>query len=216
MISGIEEAESEAQRDQLVQEARTFLLAGHVTTATSVAGTLWLLATHPEEQKRVQSEVDQLLDGRAPRFGDLPKLSAVENVFLETLRLYPPVWIMGRRALRDFSFNEYFFPADSKIAIVPWLIHRDTRYFAEPERFLPARWQDDARSKLPRIVYMPFSAGTRGCAGERFAMMESVLLLTKFMQRWSFEPVPDRPLNWTPLVTLSALDGIWLRAIPRS
>jgi cytochrome P450 len=216
MISAIEEEESQAKRAELVQEARTFLLAGHVTTATSVAATLWLLATHPQTQSQVQSEIDLIVGGRAPRFADIPKLSVVENVFLEALRLYPPVWIMGRRALRDFQFGEYCFPIDSTITICPWLIHRDGRYFQRPEEFRPERWENNARSKLPRIVYLPFSAGTRGCIGERFAMMEAILLLTKFMQRWTFEPVPDRPVTWTPLVTLCALNGVWLRAIPRS
>jgi cytochrome P450 len=216
MISAIEATESETEREQLVQEARTFLLAGHVTTATSVAGTLWLLARHPEIQNQLQQDIDQLLNGRAPGFGDIPKLAAVENVFLETLRLYPPVWIMGRRALRDFSFGEYLFPVGSQITICPWLSHHDRRYFKEPDEFRPERWKNDARSKLPRIVYMPFSSGTRGCFGERFAMMEAILLLTTFMQRWTFAPVPERPVTWTPLVTLCPLDGIWLRAIPRS
>ena len=215
MISAIEGTESETEREQLVQEARTFLLAGHVTTATSVAGALWLLATHPEMQNQLQVEIDRLLEGREPHFGDLSKLAAVENIFLETLRLYPPVWVMGRRALRDFSFGEYFFPAESQITICPWLIHRDSRYFEQPEEFRPERWKDDARSKLPRIVYMPFSSGTRGCFGERFAMMEAILLLTKFVQRWTFAAVPERHVTWTPLVTMCPLDGIWLRATPR-
>ena len=216
IISAIEETESDAKRDQLVQEARTFFLAGHVTSATSVAGALWLLATHPEKQNQLQLEVDRLLGGREPRFADLSKLASVEHVFLEVLRLYPPVWIVGRRALRDFTSGEYFFPAESKITICPWLMHRDGRYFEQPDEFRPERWKDDARSRLPRIVYMPFSAGPRGCLGERFATMEAILLLTKFLQRWTFLPVPERPVSWTPLVTLCPLNGIWLRPISRA
>ena len=201
---------------QIVDEIRAFLLAGHLTTATVMAGTLWLLSRDLETQAALHRELDAVLGGRAPTLADVPALGWCERVFLEALRLFPPVWVLHREAVRPVRLGGYDLPAGAKLLIIPWTLHRVPEIFPEPERFLPARWENDARSRLPRGAFLTFAAGSRSCMGERFAMVEGVLLLATLLQRWRFEPSPrQQELVWYPHIVLWPRRGVLLRATQR-
>lgn len=202
--------------EQIVEELRTFLLAGHVTTANVLSCAFWLLSREPAVAAELRRNLDTVLGNRAPTLADLPALEICERIFLETVRLYPPVWVLGREALRDVQLGGYTVPAGAKLVIVPWTLHRDACLFPEPERFDPARWADNARSRLPRGSFIPFSAGARSCLGERFAMLEGTLLLASVAQGWSFDEIPGRPApGWSPQAILWPRRGVWLQATRR-
>ena len=204
-------------RDQLVQEIRTFLLAGHVTTAQTIACALWLLARRPGLQDRLGQEVDRVLGGRSPQAADVPQLAFCEMVFLETLRLYPPVWLFGRHALRDVQLDGHTIEAGKDLVICLWLLHRNAQFFPEPDTFNPDRWQNDARARLPRCVYLPFSTGARSCLGETFATMESILVLASIAQQWRFRELPGSPdPGWSAELLYWPRRGVRLRAEHRA
>ncbi len=202
---------------QIEDELRTFLLAGYVTTASALSCACWLLARHSEAGATLARQVRAVLGDRAPAYEDLPALAdPCEAVFLETLRLYPPGWGFGRETTRELILGGYTLPAGANLVICPWLLHRDPDRFPEPECFLPARWTGgELRTRLPRGSFLPFSAGTRSCLGERFATMEATLVLATVVQCWTFSELPGRPdPGWTPRVTLWPQHGVTLRITP--
>jgi cytochrome P450 len=197
--------------EQLREEVRTFILAGHVTTAQSLACAFWLVAQQPDAQKRIREEVEAVLGGKSPRLEDIPRLSFCEAVMLETIRLYPPVWVFGREALVDVQLDGFKLTAGRELVICPWMLHRNPKIFPEPESFKPERWENGARTRLPRGSYLPFSTGARNCLGEHFAMMESILVLASVVQEWKFRELPERPdPGWTPQLLYWPRRGIQL------
>ncbi len=169
---------------QIRDEAMTLFLAGHETTALALTYALYLLAQHPEHQARVAGEAARVLGGRRARFDDLAALTETEQVVLETMRLYPPAWALGRQALTDVEVGGFHFPRGAEFVMSPWVVHRDPQLFADPERFDPRRWRDDLQRRLPRFAYFPFGGGPRVCIGNRFAMMEAKLVLATLLQRF--------------------------------
>ncbi len=196
--------------EQLRDEVMTLFLAGHETTANSITWTMRLLAENPKKEAALHAELRAVLHGRAPVAGDLPQLTYTEMVVKEALRLYPPAWGIGRRALEEFELAGYRIPAGTNLFMLQWITQRDARFFLDPERFEPERWQEDPTrtGKLPRFAYFPFGGGPRVCVGAGFAMMEAMLLLATFAQRFRFELVPGQDL--TPLfsVTLRPKHGL--------
>jgi cytochrome P450 len=196
--------------EQLRDEVMTLFLAGHETTANSITWTLLLLAQNPEKEAALHEELRAVLQGRPPGASDLPRLAYTEMVVKEALRLYPPAWGIGRRALEEFELDGYRIPAGTNIFMLEWITQRDARFFPEPERFEPERWRDDpTRSgKLPRFAYFPFGGGPRVCVGAGFAMMEATLLLATFAQRFRFELTPGQDLEPLFSVTLRPKQGM--------
>ena len=196
--------------DQLRDEIMTLFMAGHETTANALCWTWYLLAQNPEAQQKLHAELDNVLHGAPPTLPDLPRLSYTELVVKESMRLYPPAWGIGRRAIEDFELSGYRIPAGTNVFLMQWLTHRDERFFPEPERFEPQRWRDDPirRGKLPRFAYFPFGGGPRVCIGAGFAMMEAVLLLASIAQRYSFSLPPDAIVKPFFSITLRPKDGL--------
>jgi cytochrome P450 len=193
---------------QIRDEALTLMLAGHETTANALTWTWYLLSQHPEIEARLHEEIDRVLEGRLPAFADLPRLSYVERVVTESMRLYPPAWMIGRRAIDDYPLGDYLVPRRGMIIMSPYVMHRDARFFAEPERFNPDRWTPEMKAALPKFAYFPFGGGTRQCIGEQFAMMELVLLVATIAQQWQLRLVPNHPVVPQPLITLRARHGM--------
>ena len=186
LMARIEEDEegSGGMSDEHVRdEALTLFLAGHETTADALTWAWYLLSQNPEAEAAFHAELDRVLAGRLPSFDDLPQLRYTEAVFAEALRLYPPAWGIGRRALEDYQVGDFAIPARSVVLLSPYVVHRDPRWFPEPLAFRPERWlaEDSAR---PKFAYFPFGGGARVCIGERFAWMEGTLLLAVIGQRW--------------------------------
>ena len=193
---------------QVRDEAMTILLAGHETTANALTWTWYLVSTAPEVEARLHDEVDRVLQGRLPTVADLGGLSYVERVVTEAMRLYPPAWLIGRRALQDYPIADYVAPARSIFVMSPYVLQRDARYFADPERFDPGRWTPEFRAGLPPFAYFPFGGGPRRCIGDSFAWMELVLVVATIAQQWRLALVPDHPVEPQPLVTLRTKHGM--------
>jgi cytochrome P450 len=200
---------------QVRDEAMTLLLAGHETTANALAWTWYLVSQSPELEARLHQEIDRVLQGRLPGAADLGALPFVEQVVTESMRLYPPAWVIGRRAMADYPIGEFVAPARSIVFMSPYVMHRDPRYYADADRFLPERWTADFKAALPRFAYFPFGGGSRQCIGEPFAWMELVLLVATIAQRWRLRLVPGHPVAPQPLITLRPRHGIKMIAIAR-
>jgi cytochrome P450 len=200
---------------QIRDEAMTLILAGHETTANALTWTWYLLSQHPEIEARVHDEVDRVLEGRLPSLADLARLPLIERVVTEAMRLYPPAWIIGRRAIAEYPLGDYLVPPRGIIFMSPYVMQRDARFYDEPERFHPDRWTPEFKAALPKFAYFPFGGGTRACIGEHFAWMELELLVATIAQQWSLRLVPNHPVVPQPLVTLRAKHGMKMIATSR-
>jgi cytochrome P450 len=200
--------------EQLRDEVMTFLLAGHETTALTLTWTWYLLAQHPAVEQQLQSELETALCGRVPEFSDLQKLTFTERVVKESMRLYPPAWSLARTVILPFELRGYQIPAGANVVMSQWIMHRDSRYFPDPETFDPARWSPERAQKLPRFAYFPFGGGPRQCIGNSFAMMEATLLLATIAQRFRLRAVSPEPIVPVPSFTLRPKSGIHMTAHP--
>lgn len=193
---------------QIRDEVMTLFLAGHETTALALTWTWVLLARHPAVRDRLLRELDEVLGGRAPTPDDLPKLRYTEHVVTESMRLYPPVWVIGREAVAPTTVGDFEVPKGTQIWISQHIVHRDPRYYADPEAFLPERWEDDLARRLPRYAYFPFGGGPRVCIGNAFAMMEATLLLAAIARRFTIALVPGQEITPEASVTLRPKHGV--------
>jgi len=187
---------------QVRDEAMTIFLAGHETTANALTWTWYLLAQHPDVEQRLHAEVDQVLAGGPLTSDDVPRLPYTRMVLAEAMRLYPPAWAIGRRALEDFTVGGYVIPKGTVVLVSQYLLHRDARFFPEPERFDPERWLPARQHGRPKYAYFPFGAGTRVCIGEPFAWMEGILVLATLASRWQIELLETSPVGLQPAITL--------------
>ena len=197
--------------EQLRDEVMTFLLAGHETTALALSWALYLLSQNVGAEEELYEEVDRALAGRLPNISDLPALTFVDNVIKETMRLYPPAWSVARTAIADFELDGYRIPAGANIVMSQWIMHRDPRFFPEPEQFDPNRWSTSACQNLPRFAYFPFGGGPRQCIGASFATTEAVLILTTIARRYQLMSVEKTPVLPVPSLTLRPKDPIRMR-----
>ena len=208
--------DSQMTDKQVRDEALTLLIAGHETTANALTWTWYLLSQNPEVEARMHAELDGVLGGRLPAFDDVARLPYTAGVFAESLRLYPPAWAIGRRAKEDYSIGEYTIPAKAILLMSPWVVHRDPRWWPEPERFNPDRWRHEETEKRPKFAYFPFGGGARVCIGERFAGAEGVLVLATLAQRWKMRLVPGHPVATQAVITLRPKHGMKMTLEPRA
>jgi cytochrome P450 len=173
LLQAHDEDGSQMTDQQLRDEVITLFLAGQETTALTLTWVWYLLAQHPEAEARLWQELDEVLGGRAPEVADMPRLKYTEMIAKEALRLYPPAYVVGREAVQDCEIGGYYVPAGMQVFMPTWVIHRDPRFFAEPDRFKPERWSPEFTESLPKFAYFPFGGGPRVCIGNQFAMMES-------------------------------------------
>jgi cytochrome P450 len=195
---------------QLRDEIMTLFLAGHDTTANALTWTWYLLAKNPEKEEALFAELRDVLGNRAPTAADLPRMPYTEMVVKESMRLYPPAWGVGRRAIGDFEIDGYTIPAGTNFFLLQWVTQRDPRFFLDPERFDPERWRNDPirTGKLPRFAYFPFGGGPRVCIGAAFAMMEATLLLAAIAQRFRLTLAPGQTIEPLFSVTLRPKNGL--------
>jgi cytochrome P450 len=193
---------------QLRDEVMTLLLAGHDTTANALTWAWYLLATHSDAAECVAAEAAATLGDRPATAADLPRLPFAERVVQEAIRLYPPVYAFGRQSVQETEVMGYRVPRGWNVVMCQWVVHRDSRWFPEPERFDPDRWSDDRAARVPRYAYFPFGGGPRLCIGQAFALMESVLVLATVAREYHFTLDSSRPVAPQPLVTLRPRDGL--------
>jgi cytochrome P450 len=196
---------------QLRDEVMTMLLAGHETTALALSWAWFLLATHPEEQAKLHLEVDQVLGGRCPQASDVPHLSYTNMIVRETMRLYPPAWVITRSAAEEVEVHGYTLPAGSNVIISPWVTHHDERFFPAAEEFRPERWAAPAVEELPKFGYFPFGGGPRACIGNNFALMEAAVFLASVAQRFEISLAHGAKIEILPSITLRPAHGVKVR-----
>ena len=215
LLSRDEETGAPGMTDaQVRDEVMTIMLAGHETTASALAWTLHLLGTHPETEARLHAEVDAVLPGgRPPELADVGRLVYTRQVFTEAMRLYPPAWILARQTTEPVEIAGWRLPRGAMCLLSPYANHRDPRWFPEPEKFAPERWDETAEnSARPKHAYFPFGGGLRSCAGEAFAWLEGTLLLADLTRHWTFRAAPEMPPpEVLAAVTLRPRHGLWMR-----
>lgn len=197
-------------RDQLV----TLFLAGHETTSQALTWTFYCLSQSPAAEAALHEELDRVLEGRDPTFEDLERLPYTEQVILEAMRLYPPVYAIARRAHEDTEVGGYRVPRGSEVMIWVYMTHRDERFYPEPEVFRPERFAKDRLAALPKLAYLPFGAGPRACIGKSFAIMEARLILATIAQRHRLSLASKRVVA-QPRITLTPKNGIRMRVTSR-
>ncbi|HZR44204.1 MAG TPA: cytochrome P450 [Ktedonobacteraceae bacterium] len=193
---------------QLRDEVMTLFLAGHETVAHALTWTWYLLALHPEVRAKVQQEVDTVLAGRPATIDDLPRLTYIERVMTESMRICPPVWGIDRRAICDVNIRGIPIPKGARVVMSQYVVHHDPRFYPEPERFDPERWTPEMQAALPKCAYFPFGGGPRLCVGEPFAWTESILLIATLSQYWEAHLAADARIEFQPAVTLRPKYGV--------
>ena len=194
--------------EQIRDEAITIFLAGHETTALALTWTWYLLSQYPAVESRVHRELAEVLGNRRATLADWPRLKYTEMVLAESMRLYPPVWILGRRALSDYELGEYRIPERAILLTSQWVVNHDERWYSDPFRFDPERWTPEARAARPKFSYFPFGGGPRICVGETFAWVEAGLVLATLARQWRPRLVPGQEIVPRPSITLRPRNGI--------
>jgi cytochrome P450 len=206
-------------------ETMTIFVAGHETTASALTWAWWLLARHPEAERRLHDELDQVLGDRDPTAADLPHLPYAAAVFAESLRLWPTVPMVFRRALEPHPVGPWTVQPGEVVALSQWVVQRDARWWPDPQRFRPERWLPEApvvgtdgtsRASRPRLAYFPFGAGARVCIGEHFAAQEGALLLATIARRWRVLPLAETLPRLDPTLGTRPPDGLLARVEPRT
>ncbi len=196
---------------QIRDEVMTMFLAGHETTANTLSWTWLLLARHPQVQRLVQAEVRDVCGSDNHSVADVGKLPFCERVIKESMRLYPPAYIVGRRPLDDIEIGRHFVPRGMNVLMSQWVVQRDPRWYERPLEFDPDRWLPERAANLPKYAYFPFGGGPRVCIGNTFAMFEATLILATIAQRFHLEPIDDGPVRIQPAITLRPAGPISLR-----
>ena len=214
LLSAHDSGGSTMSDEQLHDEILTLFLAGHETAALSLTWAAYLIATHPEIQEQAAEEVFTVTAGSDVRAEHYPHLSFVTAVVKEALRLYPPVWSLGRVATKDSALGNVPVVKGTDLWLCLHRLHRDPRWYPEPEQFRPERWLGNQAQR--RFTYAPFGVGPRVCIGQHFAMTETVLGLASMLRRFSFLPTSSGPAEVNAWISLRPRKGIELRLEPRN
>jgi cytochrome P450 len=198
-------------RRQLRDELLTLFIAGHETTSHALTWTFHLLAGHPDVAQKLQAEIDAVVGSDTPRLSHLFQLPYLEQVLSESMRLYPPAYVLPRVAVEDACIGGYTLPKGADVVMWIYHTHHDARWFPDPERFDPERFAPERRKQLPQAAYLPFGAGTRTCIGKQFAMLEAQLIMMSVAQRFSVESLSAQPVMRDMNVTLAPRGGLRMR-----
>jgi cytochrome P450 len=211
LLAAQDEDGSRMTDKQLRDETITLFLAGHETTASTLSWTWWLLAQNPAAEAKLHEELDTVLGDRAPTLDDLPKLVYAGHVITESLRLYSPAWGLARLAVEDHEIAGYPVTKGMGVTMAQWVVHRDPRWYDEPEEFRPERWENDLLKRLPRFAYFPFGGGPRQCIGNTFALMEATLILATIARKFRLRLAANHPVVPLASITLRPRHGVRVR-----
>jgi cytochrome P450 len=196
---------------QLRDEMMTMLLAGHDTTALTLTYFWYLLSQHPEAEAKVQQEVDEVLGGETPTAADARKLEYTDRVLHETMRLYPPVYVMFREPKVDVRIGGYRVPEGAGVMLPQWVVHRSERWYDAPDEFDPDRWLPERRNQRPRFSYFPFGGGPRHCIGKQFSMLEAKLIVGSVAQQFELDYLRDEPFSLRGSLTMHPQEPMGMR-----
>jgi cytochrome P450 len=197
---------------QVRDEVMTIFVAGHETTANTMSWIWYLLATHPEAERKLWTELDEVLGGRLPTAEDVPRLVYTNQIISETLRLYPAAWVINREVVDEVEIGGHVYRPGETLMMSQYVMHRSSRYFDNPDQFIPERFGGDLLKRIPAFAYFPFGGGPRICIGNNFALMEAALLLATIAQRFRLRLAePGQRVEPEPLVTLRPKNGLKMR-----
>jgi cytochrome P450 len=208
LMAAMHEDGSQMTEQQVRDESMTLFVAGHETTALSLAWTWYLLGENPAAEACLDEELRTVLGGRPAEVSDLERLPYLNAVVHESLRLYPPAYMMARMNVETVRVGGYEIPPGSTLLASQWVMHRDARFYEQPERFVPERWLDGLEQRLPPGAYFPFGDGPRRCIGQGFAQLETALVIAAIAQKFRFRLKKGFPVVPEPLVTLRPKYGI--------
>jgi len=215
-MDAMDEDGTQMTPQQLRDEAMTLFMAGHETTAQMLAWTWYLLSENPAAEARLHDELRDVLRGRPPEVADLARLPYLHAVMNESLRVYPPAYLLARTSIEPCQIGGYDFPARSTFILSQWVTHRDARFYDDPDAFRPERWLDGLAERLPAGAYFPFGDGPRRCIGQGFALLEAAIVIGMVAQRFRMRLVPGHPVAPEPLVTLRPRYGLRMTLQARS
>ncbi len=198
------------ENNQLRDEVMTLFVAGHETTANALSWTLLLLLQNPECLSKCIDEIKKAIGTKTPEFTDLQNLKYLYMCIEESMRIYPPAWIIGRKTIRKDQIGNYKIPSGHNVLISPYALHRDKRYWPDPEKFIPERFLPEEVKKRPKNSYLPFGAGPRMCIGNNFAIMEMQIVLSMILQKFQLHLIPNKVVTPEPLITLRPGGGVWV------
>lgn len=210
LMDARDEVDGYGMSDQQVRdEVMTIFMAGHETTATALSWTFYLLSQHPEVEAKLFNEIDTVIGNRSPTPSDFMKLPYTQNIISESLRIYPPIHVISRKATEDVSIGDYHFKKGDMFFLSPYVMHHKPEYFDQTEAFIPERFENNYLKTIPSFAYFPFGGGPRVCIGNHFSFMEAVLVLACISQRFRIRLAPDhhevKPL---PLLSLRPRSGL--------
>jgi len=211
LMDAMDDDGSHMTPQQLRDETMTLFIAGHETTGQMLTWTWYALSRNPEVAERLYDELHGVLGGRAPEVGDLQRLPYLQAVMNESLRLYPPAYVLARMAIEPCQIGGYEIPLGATILLAPWVTHRDPRFFEDPEAYRPERWLDGLAQRLPAGAYFPFGDGPRRCIGQGFALMEAAIVIATTAQRFRLSLLPGQDVTPEPLVTLRPRNHIHMK-----
>jgi cytochrome P450 len=216
LMQARDEETGESMSDtQLRDEVTTIIIAGYETTATALSWAWYLLFTHPSERRKLEAELEAWPRETAPMLADLERFPFSRMIVEETMRLYPPAWAIGRRAVEDDEIGGFTIAAGSPLLLSPYVTHRHPAFWENPEAFDPDRFAPAAAAKRPRYAYFPFGGGPRVCIGNSFALMEAQVVVAMIASRYRLEVVSGQAVEPEPLITLRPKGGIWVVARER-
>ncbi len=217
LLLGMHEPAAAVLSDEEVRdEALIFLLAAFDTTALALTWTWYLMSQHADVEARLHEELDSVLRGRLPSAADLDHLRYVQQVFSEVLRLYPPGYLVARKALAPYEVAGYVLPAGTLVLMSPYLIQRDSRFYRDPDSFDPDRWEAQDPHATQQFAFFPFGGGPRRCIGDAFAWMEATLVIATVAQRWRPRLLPGFRVELQPLLNLRPKHGVKMTLEPRA
>jgi cytochrome P450 len=215
LLEARDETGAPLSAEAIRSEAAVLFMAGHETTANSLAWTWFLLSRARDVEARLHGELDTVLAGRRPALADVPKLVYTRAVFDETVRLYPPVPILPREVLREETFQGELMPKGSIVVVVPWLLHRHKKFWKKPDHFIPERFLPGSDEPVSKFAYVPFSIGPRFCAGMSFGLTEALLCLATLAQRFKLRLEAGYEVKPVCRLTLRPEGGLPMTIEPR-
>lgn len=211
MESRYEDTGEKMPNKLLKDEVMTVFLAGHETTASALAWTFYLISQHPEVYKKLKEEVRSVVGKEELTFAHLQQLKYTKACLNEGMRIYPPVWVIGRRATEDNIVGDYLIKKGTDILITTYLVHHDPKLWKDPEKFYPERWETKEVQEMDKFAYFPFAAGPRMCIGNNFALLEADIIITKIIQNFDFEYIGDEAPKMDPSITLRVKNGMKMK-----
>jgi cytochrome P450 len=196
---------------ELIDEVMTLVVAGHETTASALNWTWYLLALHPQVEARLHAEIDAAPSESSPSLAQMEALPYAQQVVNEALRLYPPGWLLSRRAIGADVLAGFAIPAGADVLLSPYLLHRHPRFWSDPDAFKPERFAPENEAQRPRFAYMPFAAGPRHCIGETFALYEMLMHLYKVARRYRLTYLPTEPVELEAQINLRTKNPLYMR-----